>query len=191
MVFVCRYCNKKFKTEKGFNNHHCEKMDRWNNFNWFGYLAFNMFCKKNFIKVSLVEEEQKLKFINSKYYKEFDKFGLWLLEMNVIDVVSYIQYLISNEIHINQWYKEKTLRCFLYNYLRTEPLSSAIFRSEKYLKDNCIKLEDISSNRLYIALKNGFISIKYLRHNNFNYKNLLWDFLSETEKNQLEWFLEK
>lgn len=189
MEYICKFCGKQFKTEKGFQKHHCEKMDRWNNFNWFGFLAFNMFSKSNHIKIYDSEEEQKLNFIKSKYYKEFDKFGKWLLEMNVIDVPSYIKYLIKFVIPIHQWCSEKILRCFLYDYLRTEPISCAIVRSEKYLQEHNVSLDNISSGRLYIALKNGFISNRYLQTKNFDYRNLLKNCLSENEFNQLEWFL--
>ena len=191
MEFICKYCGKKFKTEKGFQKHHCEKMERWNNFNWLGYLAFNMFSKSNHIKIYKDDEKQKMNFIQSHYYKEFDKFGKWVLEMNVIDIPEYIKYLIKFAVPIKEWYCEKTLRWFLCCYLRTESMASAIQRSEKYLQDNNITLETISSSRLYLALRNGFISNKFLLKNNFDYKQILRNNLSENDFNQLEWFLER
>ena len=181
----CKYCNKEFKSETNFKKHSCEKMKRFYSLN---HIELSFF--KNFQKLKKEETEIEIMFryIHSKYYKQIHDLSIWCKDMNVIDPTEYFIFLLRNNIHAKKWANEDTLKTFLYDYLRQELPIIAIQRSKEYLDKNNLNLDNISSPRLYLALKNGFISIKYLKHVGFDYNKVLD--LKETEKNVLKYFLE-
>jgi len=189
MPYTCKFCGKTLKTAKGFQQHYCEKMSRYHNFNWLGFMVFDMFNKKHFIRMPEQQELRRMKFINSRYYKDFTSFANWMTETNVVSPVDYVNYILGNELPINQWKDDRTVRSFLYQYLRQEPLASAIHRSEKYLTENKVCLENISQGRLLLGLQTGHISLKYLKYKNFNYMSYL-NGINQNELNQLYYFLE-
>lgn len=188
-MYKCLFCNKEFKTENGFNKHNCEKKKRYDNLHPLGYSSFLLYY--NFSKIPLPknDNDKKMKFINSKLYKQFVSFGDWLNENFILDYVEYIKYLCYNMININEWKTEKCYRSFLYQYLKKEPEGNALYRSEQYLKNNNIELNTISQGRLQLALWTGQISIKYLKQQKFDYLTYL-DGISADEKNKLKFFLE-
>lgn len=187
--WTCKYCGKSFKTEKGFQKHNCEKKQRYENFNMTGYAIFIVYCHFSHYRLPENDEDKKMKFISFKYYKNFCTLADYILHSNVIDYVEYIKFLAMKLIPYKDWCNDKTVREFLYGYLRTEPMSSAIYRSENYLQDNNITLDTISEGRLFMALNMGLISYKYIQYKNFDYMSRLNN-ISETEKNKLKYFLE-
>ena len=80
-------------------------------------------------------------------------------------------YLLGNKISINKWCEEEHLINFLYDWLYYEDENHAIKRSEKWLDDRGLLLQTISPNRLFLALKYGNISIKYVKYKNFDWEN--------------------
>lgn len=189
MEHICQYCGKTFKTDKGFEKHNCKYKQRMTNFNHLAYALFNMFLKFSHLSRFKEEEKQKMKFIKSHYYNDFDSFAQWCVHINIINVVSYMEYLCQNQIEIKNWKDEKTLRCWLYTYLRAEPEWQSINRSKKFLDEKLHQtLDQVTSPMLYLALRNGFITKKYMDSIGFNYKDKL--LISPTELNQLVYFLE-
>ena len=189
MEYICQYCGKTFKTEKGFEKHNCKYKERMMNFNHLAYTLFNMFMRYSHLSRFKDEEKQKMKFIKSRYYNDFDIFSKWCADINIINIVDYMEFLCNNNISIKEWKDEKILRCWLYNYLRKEPEWQSIERSKKFLNEKIhTSIENISSPLLYLALRNGFITKKYMDSIGFNYKDKL--LISDIEMSQLVYFLE-
>jgi hypothetical protein len=164
--FKCIYCGKVYKTQKGFEKHHCEKMDRYNETTEatdYVYNIVNSFYKlsKNTPKTL---EERKFIIINSRYYKDIKALEKWAIETQPINFYEYIHYLYSSKVSINDWTKSFTYKNFLFDYLAKEPPAIAIKRSEDYLTNNGLTIDTISSNRLYLAILYGHISRKYLEY---------------------------
>ena len=180
----CKYCQKEFKSEKNFKKHTCIKMKRFYSINQLEFSFFKSLSKCKTDK----DIDIMFKYISSKYYNQLHEFSIWCKDMNVIEPHEYFKYLLQNNIHVNKWKTESMLRNFLYNYLRNEPMALALKRSQDYLNNNNITINDISSQRLYLALKNGFINVKYLKYMNFDYESVLD--INEAEKNVLRYFLE-
>jgi hypothetical protein len=162
--FKCRYCGKAYKTQKGFEKHHCEKMDRYNEtteITDYVYNIANLFYKfsKN---IPDTLEERKLIIINSRYYKDIKVLEKWAVETNPINFYEYVHYLYTSKISADNWTKSYVYKNFLFDYLAKEPTASAIERAEKYLANNGLTINTISSNRLYLAILYGHISKKYL-----------------------------
>ena len=171
----CEFCGKEFKTEKGFEKHMCEKKSRYVNFNEVGYQVWLTIC--NVFKVRLPKNSDdktlKLKFINDKSYKCICLFSHWMIETGVLNAFSYISFLKSNMIPMKNWMDSNTYKCWLYQYLKDEPETISIKRSEDYLNNLGISLETISPNRLWLGIRYGHITNKYLKKKKFDVRPLL------------------
>ena len=76
---------------------------------------------------------------------------------------------------MKDWSSSNTYKSWLYQYLKDEPETTSIKRSEDYLNQNGVTLDTISSNRLYLAIRYGLITNKYLKSKNFDVKSHLDD----------------
>ena len=174
---ICEFCGKEFKTEKGFQKHMCEKKKRYVNFDEIGYQVWLTIC--NVYKVRLprnpTSEMLKLRFITDKSYKAICLFAHWTIDVGVLNVFSYISFLKKNMISMKDWSSSNTYKSWLYQYLKDEPETTSIKRSEDYLNQNGVTLDTISSNRLYLAIRYGLITNKYLKSKNFDVKSHLDD----------------
>lgn len=171
----CEFCGKEFKTEKGFSRHMCEKKERYVNFNTIAYRVWLTICNVFRIRLPQSQDEEllKMKFIQDKSYKAYVTFAQWLLDTSVIDVFSYITFLNTHQVAMKDWTKPNVYKSWLYEFLKNEPDALSINRSKKYLESNGLTLETISSNRLYLAIRYGWITNKYLKLQNFDVREHL------------------
>lgn len=128
--FSCEFCNRKFLREKTLVTHICEYKHRWverdKRGNQIGFQSFVQFFQKHTAakKVKTYEE-----FIKSTYYIAFIKFGNYCLETNVLNVSRYVEWLLRDNIKIDNWGTDTNYTKFLIEYLRTEDPFDAIARS--------------------------------------------------------------
>lgn len=175
-TFTCKYCGKVYKTCKGLEKHHCEQMDRYETITDTTIYVFNIVNLNYKIypkALPTVEEELKYIICNSKYYGIIKALEKWALETNPLNFVEYVKYLRDNQVNYKSWTKDLVYRNYLIKYLREEPLSIAINRGENFLKSIGVTIDSISSNRLYLAIKYGTISKKYLDYLGVNVNNKL------------------
>lgn len=174
-MYKCEFCGKEFKTDKGFNKHLCEKKKRFVNFDEISYQVWLTIC--NVFKIRLPKNRDdktlRLKFINDKSYKALCNFAHWLVDTGIINAFSYISFLKTNMIPMKQWTASNTHKAWLYQYLKDEPEATSIKRSEDYLKQIGVTLDTISQNRLYLAIRYGLITNKYLKSKKFNVQSVL------------------
>lgn len=165
--FVCEFCKKSFIREKSLISHSCEKKRRWLSKdlrgNQIGFQSFVQFYKKHSAaKKSKTYEE----FIHSPYYLAFTKFGNYCIEVNVINVSRYVDWLLKDSIAITDWTSDTIYTKFLIEYLRSEDPFDALARSV----NTCLEISEIeniqvsdvlrygNSNRICRAIVNGKIS---------------------------------
>lgn len=163
--YCCKYCGKVYKTSKGLEKHHCEQMDRYNEITDATIYVFNIVNKYyKFYAKSLPTVKEELTFIvaNSKYYGIIKDLEKWALATNPLNFSEYVAYLFANKISYKSWCKDIVYHNFLIGYLKNEPAAIAINRGETYLKSIGVTIDTISSNRLYLLIKYGTISKKYL-----------------------------
>lgn len=174
MVYKCQYCGKTYKTEKGFSNHKCEYKDRYESLSTQDYFTLWLAFKTvNKLTVNKDIEKEKMSFIASSQYKQFAQFSQWCKNVGMINVVSYLQYINRFNVPYKFWCSDINYRNFLDSYINSELNSIAIDRSEQFLKNNGLNIDEISSNRLYLLMLSGQISKKYLKHIGFNYSKYL------------------
>lgn len=172
-MFKCKFCNKVLKTEKGFQNHMCEKKKRFIEFNEPAYYVWLTVCNIFRIRTPIDDEKKKMSFINDSSYSKIVDFTNWALDIQIINLYDYITFLNHNNVKMNNWKDSHIFNSWLMNYLEKEPTAIAIQRSENYLISNGLKLEEMSSNRLLLAIKYGKISKKYLDYCGFDIKSKL------------------
>ena len=70
----CIFCNKVLKTEKGFQNHMCEKKRRYVEFDEVAYRVWLMISNIFRINIPKNDEKKKMAFINDTFYNKIVDF---------------------------------------------------------------------------------------------------------------------
>ena len=105
-------------------------------------------------------------FIDSKFYNDFVKFGMWLNDSYIINSSAYIDYVIKNNVKIAKWGHDKTYEAYIRTFILKEHPGNALERSitwmAKYCEENNIALEhffkSIGPNKLVDILRSAKIS---------------------------------
>lgn len=156
--YKCRYCNKEFIRESTLASHLCEKKRRAQQENetgvQLGYRSYLRFYEitQNSSKVKTYED-----FSNSPYYLAFVKYGRYLCDIRAVNTTSFTDWLLKNNVRLDQWCKDSLYHNWLKEYLKKEAVQDALERAlkemTKYAEDNP-------------ELKNGFTD--YFRYGNSN-----------------------
>lgn len=163
MKLICQFCKKEFKTETGFQKHICTKKERYENFNILAFKLWLQWHKFSKLKVGKNEEKNKLRFIGSKEYLHFVKFTNYLIELNPINAYEYVKWLVQHNVKINNWTNTIYYHQWIIEYLKNENEIAACKRSEMFLAQENVDINQISENRLYLYLYYGKISPYYIK----------------------------
>ena len=165
--YSCEFCNRKFVRERTLMTHICETKHRWlekdRPGNRIGYQTFLQFYKKHSTSKKTKPYEE---FIKSPYYTAFVKFGSYCVNANVINVSRFVDWLLSNNIKIDNWATDSNYSKFLIDYLRTENPFDALARSVECCADLAESeniqpndvLRYINPNKICYAINMGKIS---------------------------------
>ena len=147
-------------------NHLCESKRRWQDRdlagNRIGFQSWLRFYKKNTNKKQLTYVD----FAKSAYYIAFVKFGHYCVNVKVINVNRYADWLLDNKLKIDNWCSDVNYNKFLIQYLKDEDPLDAIARSIETTIDiakeagvqskDCLRY--VNRNRLAQMVSNGKIS---------------------------------
>lgn len=126
----CEFCGKIFVRETTVFKHICQYKQRWLNrdlpSNRIAYHAFNNFYRKN---SACNHDKTYLDFIKSPYFNAFIKFATYAIEVDVINVPRYQDWLIKQQVKIDDWATDSAYTRFLTEYLRVEDPLDALHRS--------------------------------------------------------------
>lgn len=153
--YGCEFCKREFARESTVAKHICEYKHRWlekdRRGNQIGFQAWVQFYKRNTgsRKHSTYEE-----FIKSAYYTAFVKYGMFCVDVNVLNVSRFTDWLLKNQIKIDTWCSDSTYTRYLIEYLRHEDSMDAIARSIETTIER--------------AEEEGIRSSDYLRYGNTN-----------------------
>ncbi len=169
----CKFCNAKFKTEKGFKKHSCIKLRRFNlrknKTNLpevkIAFQLWTLFMK--FYDLLKPFKKPNEYFIVHKEYNKFVKFAKYVaIENQCPNAKQYLKYLMTNKIPYKQWLDEKLYESWLFDFIMTESYTTAIKRSEKnvdiWKTDNKKSIKDMSAGHLSLMVGNGKISPWYV-----------------------------
>lgn len=166
--YSCEFCKKSFIRERTVVNHICEKKSRWLNkdhtSNRIGFQCWVQFYAKH--SMSKTKNKTVQEFINSPYYIAFVKFGSYCVDSKVVNTTRYVDWLLKEQIKLDDWTSDKVYLRFLCSYLRIEDPFDAIYRGVEYCstlaETEGIQPNDVfryvSSNRICHAITNGKIS---------------------------------
>ena len=132
--FKCEFCHRSFKKSSTLTTHICEYkhryLDRDNKSNQIGYQAWMQFYKK---ASPLKKTTTYLDFIKSPYYIAFVKFGSYVTDIKAINVNFYIDYLLKEQVKLDNWTHDSVYDKFIVQYLQIENFLDAITRSVESL----------------------------------------------------------
>ena len=165
--YGCEFCGRTFVRESTVLKHICEYKHRYlardKQGNRIGYQCFLDFNKKH---TASKKPKQYEEFIKSPYYIAFVKFGNYCVGINCLNVNRYIDWLLKNQIKIDNWCSDQTYSKFLCDHLRNEDPLDAIARSIETTidlsKDANIQHNDIfkygNVNKICYEITKGKIS---------------------------------
>lgn len=140
----CEFCNKEFKREKTFISHMCETKRRWNSrdvrYVQLGFMAYKRFFQKTSLKNKT--DKDYIKFIKSKIYLAFIRFGQHLININSEKPELFIDFLIKHSIPLDDWCKDKTFELWTRERYKKEQPSDAVNRCLKLMQEWEIKTGD-------------------------------------------------
>jgi len=171
--YSCEFCKRSFLRESTVLKHICEYKHRWmdkdKQGNRLGFQSWIEFYKKNSTSKKQKTYEE---FIRSAYYIAFAKFGAYCIDVNVLNVSRYIDWLLKNQIKIDSWCQDSNYTKFLIEYLRVEDPMDAIARSiettinmasvERILSKDYLRYGN--SNKICYAITTGKLSPWILYH---------------------------
>lgn len=167
MTFECGYCKKTFVKETSIAVHMCEPKRRRTTQNDRGVqLGFQAYIK-------FYEQAQgsaRLKtfddFCDSAYYKAFAKFGRYCVDVNVINPVQYMTWLLKHGKKIDRWASDSLYTEYLTWYLTVENVADALARAVEYgmqwsertghTPEHCLRYGNVNAN--VYAVTTGRIS---------------------------------
>ena len=165
--FNCVFCGRDFLRESTMSKHLCENKRRWQDKdlpgNRIGFQCWLQFYVKN---TATKKQRTYLDFIKSSYYIVFVKFGNYCVNVHVLNVTRYADWLLKNKIKIDNWCSDTNYTKFLIDYLKLEDPLDAIARSIEttieFAKLDGIQSKDSlrygNKNRLCYAITSGKIS---------------------------------
>ena len=154
--FTCDFCKREFLRETTIAKHVCESKRRWmdkdKQGNRIGFQSWLQFYAKN--TASSKKNKTFEEFVKSAYYIAFIKFGNYCAEVNAINVSRYVDWLLKNQIKIDNWNSDTTYTKYLIEYLRHENHADAIHRSMQ----TCIALAEEAGIQPHDILRYGNVN---------------------------------
>ena len=135
-MYECEHCGKGFTREKTLLVHVCEQRRRhlqgYEKGVQVGFLAYNRFFQ---LSQGATKDKTYEQFSKSPYYIAFVKFGRYVIGRTIIEADTYIDWLITQRIKIDEWCFEATYDLYLKSKLLTEPVEPALERTVKFMQE--------------------------------------------------------
>lgn len=129
---TCQFCKKTFKQTTKFLNHMCEKKSRHLNKDdrsvYFGYMAYKHFIIKS-CSVLKRKEPSYDDFTKSTMYKNFVDFGKYILNINAINPMGFVDYLIKTQSPMRVWTQPASYEAYVRELNKTETPDVALERN--------------------------------------------------------------
>jgi len=164
---ICKYCGQGFVRESTLAVHQCEPkrrdLQRGEKGVVIGFQTWLRFYE-------LTQGSAKLKtyddFCSNNFYNAFVKFGRHCVAISAINVKQFMDYVLKNQIKIDNWCKDKVYEEYLYTLLRQESSTDALERSiitmQEWAEETGNELNEyfmkVSANRFVQHILNGRIS---------------------------------
>lgn len=165
---VCDFCSKQFKTSTGLLNHMCEKkrrhIERDDKHVKFGFMAYRHYIHKtNRLNNRQPSYEE---FANSSLYKEFVEFGRYIVRLNAINPLGFVDFLIKMQTPLRRWMHPNVYETYIRELNKTETPLEALERNILLMQQWSIETGEewtdffrkVSTNNAVLWIKSGRIS---------------------------------
>lgn len=126
----CDFCNKEFVREASFLNHCCEKKKRFlcrdDKEVKIGFLAYSKFYSYSMKSRKIITYSD---FSNSKYYSQFVEFGKYLVGINAINHIGFIDFILRGNVKLKDWTNEAIYKKWIEELGKKESPDVSIERS--------------------------------------------------------------
>lgn len=129
-TFECQFCQRSFRRESTLMAHMCEQKERFlDKDRKHVKLAFKVY--QHFYTISYRAQKPKTyeDFAKSKYFRAFTKFGKYLLDVNAVNMMAFVDFLIKMQVPLDDWCKESVYQLYLREYTKKETPLAAIERN--------------------------------------------------------------
>jgi len=132
-LYKCKFCSKEFKRESTLAVHLCEPKRRHSQQNEKG-VQLGLQAYLRFFEMTQGSAKYKTyeDFAKSPYYGAFVKWGRHCVNINAINVKSFIEWLLKNNKKIDHWHKDSMYDEYLQSYLKLEHVNDALQRGIEY-----------------------------------------------------------
>lgn len=167
--YRCDHCKRNFVKPGSLLKHLCEQKRRWQEKDKpANRIAFESWLKFYKMIQPTRKKKEYVDFISSAYYLGFVKFGLYCVEASVINPLNYVDYLLKDNVSLDNWISDKIYSKYLILYLRSEDAMIAIRRSI----DNMLTLGEYENIQLRDVFR--YVSINKICHYIINGKISPW-----------------
>ena len=129
-MHTCEYCKKNFAKETTLVVHMCEPKRRYRERDEVG-VRLGLQAYLRFYEIA--QGSAKLKtfddFAASAYYRGFVKFGHYCETTRVINFAQFTEWLIKNNVKIDNWCKDKSYSDYLLQHVQREAVTDALTRA--------------------------------------------------------------
>lgn len=128
--FKCEFCKHAFAREKTLLVHMCNEKERWLNRDE-KYVRYGFMVYRRFYEISYRGKEppEYARFVKSKMYSAFVKFGRYLLHINAINPEGFVDFLLKTQIPIDRWDKPLVYETYVRDLSKRESVEDAVTRN--------------------------------------------------------------
>lgn len=128
--FACEFCKKEFTTESRLINHLCEPKRRYLQRDdkpvKLGFIAYDRFYQKSMGRKKSQTYES---FMKSTLYGAFVRFGKHLIDLNALNPIGFIDFLLRIEAPIDKWTTQNLYATYVRELNKIEPPIDALTRN--------------------------------------------------------------
>jgi hypothetical protein len=99
---ACEFCKRVFSDERRLINHVCERKRRYlqrdDKTTKYGYMVYEHWFRRTMRQVKSIED-----FETSNYYTAFVRFARYLLDLNAINPLGFVDFLARFEVPLDRW----------------------------------------------------------------------------------------
>jgi hypothetical protein len=127
-TFICAFCKRDFTTENRLLVHLCEQKRRYLQKDdkpvRLGFTAYERFCQRTMYKQATYDG-----FAKSALYGAFVRFGRYLIDLNALNPLGFIEFLIRVETPLNNWTSDILYSTYIRELNKNESPIDAIERN--------------------------------------------------------------
>ena len=158
----CEYCFKKFKIASAFEKHECKEMKRTKYVKTIeGGKVYGYF--KTWVKGKKSSSYDIDHFIDSNYFKSFERFGEYVKNRNIANLPMFLHFLILKQLTPNTWCSDMVLTAYV-EYLDTQKPMDSLAGSLQTLNRLGTSFNCGMNEVLYKLRPNEYIHLIQTRH---------------------------